>query len=61
MRWNGVMHGATRDDLAVVAKSSPSRFHLDETSPRLDCLLAEPVRQLTIRAVYLLGGATVTI
>jgi hypothetical protein len=57
MRWNGVMDGPTRDDLAVVAESSP----LHENSPHLDCLLAEPVRQLTIRAVYLLGGATVTI
>jgi hypothetical protein len=61
MRWNGVMHGATRDDLAVVAESSPVQFHLHESCPHLDCLLAEPVRQITIRAVYLLGGATVTI
>src|SRR6266700_7005460 len=36
MRWDGMMDGATRDDLAVVAEASPSRFQLHETSPHLD-------------------------
>jgi hypothetical protein len=41
-------------------KAAPSRFQLHETSPHLDCLLAKPVRRITIGAVYLVPVADPT-
>src|SRR6266699_463944 len=45
MRWDGVMDGATRTTSRSWLKPAPSRFQLHETSPHLDCLLAEPNKQ----------------